>query len=129
MVEIRIEVKCPGCEKPFLVPSTEQGNVADCPYCQGWVDVPDVGRPPTTAELLEAASLRNAHDYELQSRETNRQLEIAGRQLEQSQRFIDRRDRQDARFDRVLDHLEAVVGRWEQLSKRIDRVVDRLDKE
>lgn len=126
MAEVRIEVTCPGCEKPFHVSPAEQGKIAECPHCGGWVDVPELGRPPTAAEVDDAAASRAASVYDLQSRETTRQLEVSARQLEQYQRFIDRRDAQDARFDRVLDRLEAAVGQWEQLAARMGRVLDRM---
>ncbi len=119
MSEARIEVTCPGCVKPFHVPSAEQGKVVDCPVCGGWVDVPELGRPPTTAEVDEAAAARSAREYEWQMAEN-------ARQIEQSQRALDHRDQQDARFDQLLDRMDAVVGRWEQLADRMGRALDRL---
>ena len=47
-------------------------------------------------------------------------------QIEQSQRALDHRDQQDARFDRLLDRMEAVIGQWEQLAARMGRLADRL---
>jgi len=126
MADARIEVTCPGCGKPFLVPAAEQGHVADCPHCQGWVDVPELSRPPTTAEMDDAAALRNAREYERQMAEAARQLAETDRQIEQAQRGLDKRDEQDAQFDRIMGRIEAVVGQWEQLAARMGRVVDRL---
>jgi Zn-finger nucleic acid-binding protein len=119
MVEARIEITCPGCNKPFLVPADEQGKLADCPNCLGWVDVPELGRSPTTAEVDEAAALRSAREYD-------RQMAENARQIEQSQRALDKRDQQDAQFDRLLDRMETVISRWERLADQMGHVIERL---
>ncbi len=147
MTDARIEVTCPGCDRPFHVAADEQGRVADCPHCGGWVDVPDLSRPPTAAELDEAAAERNLTEYERQLAAAARQLEQsqrgldqrdeqdaqyarqlaeAARQLEQARRALDTRDGQDQRFDHLLDRLDAVIGRWEQLAARMGLVAERL---
>jgi hypothetical protein len=126
MAEARIEVTCPGCEKPFHVPPAEQGKIAECPACGGWVDVPELGRPPTTAEMDDAAAQRTAREYDRQTAEGARLLAENARQIEQSQQALDHRDQQDARFDRLLDRMEVVIGQWEQLAARMGRVLDRL---
>lgn len=140
MAEARIEVTCPGCEKPFHIPPSEQGNVRECPHCGGWVDVPELGRPPTTAEIDDAMAQRTAREFERQQQESARQLIEAARQQEvwerqlaeaalqigQAQRGLDKREEQDARFDRLLDRMEAVIGSWEQLADRMGRVLDRM---
>jgi hypothetical protein len=128
MAEVRIEVTCPGCQKPFLVPVSEQGHVADCPHCQGWVDVPEVGRPPSTAELDEAASARHKTEYDRQLGEGDRQLREGARQLEQAQRALDLRDRQDAQFSELLNRVSAVIGRWEQLAERMAHVIEQMGR-
>jgi hypothetical protein len=107
--------------------SAELGKVVDCPHCGGWVDVPELGRTPSTAEVEEAAALRKAREYERQLAEGSRQLAENARQIEQSQRALDHRDQQDDRFDQLLDRMEAVIGQWELLAAGVRRVVDRLD--
>lgn len=126
MADARIEVTCPGCTKPFHVPPDEQGKITECPNCRGWVDVPEFGRPPTLAELDDAAARRNAMEYERQTAEAGRQLAATAQQVEQTQRILDKEDEQNARLDRLLDRLEAVIGQWEQLAARMGRVADRL---
>ncbi len=118
MADVRFEVTCPSCETPFHVPLDEQGKIAECPKCDGWVDVPELARPPSPAEVDEAAA-RNLREYE-------RQLAEAARQIEQSQHELDKRDELNARLSLLLDRMEAVVGQWEQLATHVGRVVERL---
>ena len=121
MAEVRIEVTCPGCDRRFLVPAVEQGHVADCPRCQGWVDVPEVGRPPTPAEVEEVIARRTTLEYE-------RQLQVAARQLEQSQEALDHRNRQDDRFDEFLDQIGELIERWKQLAGQMNRAIEALER-
>jgi Zn-finger nucleic acid-binding protein len=124
MDDVRIELTCPGCEERFLVAETQQGKIAECPSCGGWVDVPELGRLPNGFEAAVPTTQEQAQQWE----ESARQLEMVGRQLEQSQRALDHRDRQDARLDELLDRMDAVLGRWESLADRMARVIDRLDR-
>jgi hypothetical protein len=50
MAHARIEVLCPPCVKKFFVSEEDQGTVADCPTCGGWIGIPMLGRPPTDEE-------------------------------------------------------------------------------
>lgn len=133
MAEVRIEVTCPGCQKAFLRPADEQGQIAECPNCGGWVDVPEVGRPPTTAEVNDAATARSAREYDLQLQENARQIaeaarlqEITARQSVQLQRSLDRRERQDEQMDELLQRLGRLLSRWEQLADQMGRAIEQL---
>lgn len=135
MTDARIELTCPGCSKRFHVPSAEQGKIAECRNCGGWVDVPELGRAPTTAELDEAATARAHTEYERQQQEGARQLAesarqqvVAARQLEQFQTSLDRRDRLDERHEELLVSFARVVALWEQLAEKMGRVLDQLDR-
>ena len=65
MAEARIEATCPDCEKSFHVRPAERGKVTGCPRCGAWVDVPELGCSPTSAEVEEAAR-RDAREDERQ---------------------------------------------------------------
>jgi Arc/MetJ family transcription regulator len=104
------------------------GTVQECPECGGYVDVPEIGRPPTTAEVDEAARARTAREWELQSQETTRQQAINAKQIEQAQRALDRRDQQDDRYDELLNRLERVLARWEQLAEQAGRVIEQMSQ-
>lgn len=125
--DVRLELKCPGCDRPFFVPPSEQGRVSECPHCGGWVDVPEVGREPTTAELDEAAALRSQVEYDRQQAEYIRQLELGARQLEQAQRSLDAQDQLNLREAAKFDRLNRLLEQWESLAERASRVLDRME--
>jgi Zn-finger nucleic acid-binding protein len=124
MDDVRIELTCPGCEERFLVPATQQGKIVECPSCSGWVDVPEIGRPPNGFETDVSVTQEQERQWE----ESARQLAENARQIEQSQRALDHRGRQDARLDEILDRMAAVLGRWESLADRMGRVIDQLGR-
>jgi RimJ/RimL family protein N-acetyltransferase len=52
MADELIETICPGCNRRFEVPLDEQGRIAECPHCQGWVDVPELDPPPASGPII-----------------------------------------------------------------------------
>jgi Zn-finger nucleic acid-binding protein len=128
MSDVRIELICPGCETRFFVSTAQQGKIAECPSCDGWVDVPEFVQPVATDQIDEAAAASTAREWEQQTRETTRQLEVGAAQLEQSQRALDYRDQQDKRFDAYLARMDEVISRWDKLAQRMDRVVKELER-
>lgn len=126
VMEARIKVTCAGCEKPFDVPSVDQGGIVECPNCGGWVDVPELGARTSTAEMDKAVAHRNFLEYKRQEAEAARLLTESARRIEQAQRDLDLWEaRRDSR-GRWLDALEAVIDRWERLASRMGPVVDQL---
>ena len=125
MDEIRIELICPGCADRFLVDAGQQGKIAECPFCNGWVDVPEVGRAPNGFEREGFVSEMLKEEQARQWEESRRQFEVGAQQLEQVQRALDRRDRQDDRFDEILDRMAGVIGRWELLAERMGKVIEQ----
>jgi uncharacterized paraquat-inducible protein A len=53
--DVRIELRCEGCGHRVGFPTSDIGTVQECPECGGYIDVPEVGRPPTGAEVERAA--------------------------------------------------------------------------
>jgi Zn-finger nucleic acid-binding protein len=129
MDEVRIELTCPGCEEAFLVPAAEQGKISECPHCGGWVDVPEVGRLPNGFESEPAGPQPTWEDSRRQWEESARQLAAGARQIEQSQKALDLRDRQDERFDEILDRFTATIARWDALADQLGRVIEKLARE
>ena len=43
-------------------------------------------------------------------------------------RPLDHRQKQDNRFDVLLDRMREVVSRWDQLAQRMDRVIKQLEQ-
>jgi hypothetical protein len=121
-------MRCDSCGNSLSFPPTDVGTVQECPECGGYIDVPELGRPPTTAEVEEAAASRAAREWELQSQETTRQQAVSAKQIEQTQRALDRRDQQDDRYDELLNRLERVIGLWEQLAERAGGVIERMER-
>ena len=128
MSDVRIELTCPGCNSSFFVSPLQQGKIAECPSCGGWVDVPEFTRPPSAEETDDAVGVKLTREWEQQNWEAARQLQIGAEQLEQSQRALDLRDKQDERFDTFLSRAEEVISRWEQLAQRMDRVIRELER-
>jgi ribosomal protein S27E len=125
---VRIQLQCDGCGHTLSFAASEVGTVQECPECGGYIDVPELGRPPTTAEIDEASRARTAREWELQSQETTRQLAINAKQIEQAQRALDRRDQQDDRYDQLLNRFERVLALWEELAEQVGRIIERMDR-
>jgi hypothetical protein len=119
-------MRCEGCGHTLSFAASEVGTVQECPECGGYIDVPEISRAPTTAEIDEVARKRNAREWELQSQETTRQLALSAEQIEQAQRALDRRDQQDDRYDELLNRFERVLARWEQLAEQAGRIVEQM---
>jgi hypothetical protein len=126
--DVRLELRCEGCGHRVGFPTSDIGTVQECPECGGYIDVPEVGRPPTGAEVERAARARTAREWELQSRETTRQLDVTAKQIEQAQRTLDRRDQQDDRYDELLDRFEHLLAVWEQLAEKAGRVIKQIER-
>ena len=124
--DIRLEMRCEGCGHTLSFSTSDIGTVQECPECGGYIDIPEVGRPPTNGEIEAAARTRTAREWELQSKETTRQLDLTAKQIEQTQQALDRRDAQDVRYEEILDRLEQLLAFWEQLAERAGRVIDRM---
>ena len=99
----RIQITCQGGNEQFLGLSTEQGHVAECPNCNGWVDVPVLGSSPATQEL-EAYAKANA----------------------ESARLLEESFQLNSRYGQLLDRFEAIIGQWAVVAEKLDRVADRL---
>jgi Zn-finger nucleic acid-binding protein len=127
--DVRIELVCPGCGVQVFAAVSEQGKIIDCPSCYGWLDVPEIGRPPTAVEIDEAAAARTAREWELNTQESSRQLRVNAQQLEQAQQALDHRRKQDARFDSILVRADEVISRWDQLAERMDRVLKNMERQ
>jgi predicted nucleic acid-binding Zn-ribbon protein len=127
--DVRLQMRCDSCGKTLDFPATTVGTVQECPDCGGYIDVPEIGRPPTTAEVEEAIAARTARERELQSQETTRQQAATAEQIEQAQRALDRRDQQDDRYDKLLDRFEAVIVRWEQLVEQAGRLIEQMGRQ
>jgi ribosomal protein S27E len=103
MVPARIQITCQGCNEQFLVLSSEQGHVAECPNCNGWVDVPELG-PSTESRQLDEYVKANSESARL---------------LEESAKL-------NSQFGLLLDRFEAIIGQWAKIAEKMDRVADRL---
>jgi hypothetical protein len=126
LADVRIQLRCDSCGHSVSFGVSEIGTVQECPACGAYVDVPEVGRPPTTAEVEEALAARAAREWELQTLEAARQQAVTAKQIEQAQRALDRRDQQDAWYDELLDRLESVIARWEQLTDKAEHVIEQM---
>jgi Zn-finger nucleic acid-binding protein len=118
MDDARIELTCPGCEEQFLVHASQQGKIVNCPSCDGWVDVPDLRDESVTDPFAD----EQARQWE----EGAKQQAENARQIEQSQRALDHRDHQDARFDELLGRMASVIDRWDSLATKMEHVIGRL---
>jgi hypothetical protein len=127
--DIGLEMRCDHCSKTLRFPPWTVGTVQECPECGEYLDVPEIGRPPTTAEIEEAAAERTEHEWELRSRERTRQQAVVARQIEQAQRALDRRDQQDDRYDKLLDRLEGVIAQWARLAGQAERVLEQMGRQ
>jgi Arc/MetJ family transcription regulator len=127
--DVSLQMRCNGCGNTLRFPASTVGTVQECPDCGGYIDVPEIGRPPTTAEVEEAVAARTAREYELQSQETTRQQAVTAKQIEQAQRALDRRDQQDDRYDELLDRFEGVIALWEQLAEQAGRILEQMGRQ
>jgi Arc/MetJ family transcription regulator len=126
--DVRIELICPGCGQQVFAAVSDQGRIIDCPSCYGWVDVPEIGRHPTALEVDEAAAARTAREWELQTQQNARLLAISAQQLEQAQRALDLRDKQDSRIDAIIRRTDEVISRWDKLAQRMDAVIKQMEQ-
>ncbi len=125
-LDVRIQLRCDNCGTTVSFPASDVGTVQECHECGEYLDVPEIGRPPTTAEIDDAAAARTARAWELQSQETTRQQALIAKQIDQAQRALDRRDQQDDRYDELLNRFDRVLARWEQLAEQAGRVVEQM---
>jgi uncharacterized Zn finger protein (UPF0148 family) len=120
MAELRVELTCPGCQNTFLRAVDEQGQILECPSCGGWVDVPEIGRPPSKAEVEEEANRRFSAEYD-------RQLSENARQIERSKKLIEWQEQQNAQFDKLFARADTVLAKWEQLALRAVGLIEGLE--
>jgi hypothetical protein len=126
--DVRLQLRCDSCGHTVSFPASDVGTVQECPECGGYIDVPEIGRPPTSTEVEEAARARTQREWEVQSQETTRQLEVGAKQLEQAQRALDRRDQQDDRYDELMNRFERVLAMWEQLAEQAGHVIEEIGR-
>jgi hypothetical protein len=126
--DVRLQLRCHSCGHTVSFPASDVGTVQECPECGGYIDVPEIGRPPTTAEVEDAARERTQREWEFQSQETTRQLRVNAKQLEQAQRTLDRREQQDDRYDELLNRFERVLTMWEQLAAQAGHVIKKIGR-
>jgi hypothetical protein len=93
----------------FVAAGCEQGT----PASAGASDAEYDRQSKETARQLEV-SAKQAEEYERQMKEMARHLEATTKQLEQA-------ERQAARFDKLLE-------RWERQADREDRLLDRREQ-
>ncbi len=114
MSNAKIQVACPGCEHAFSVDPAQQGTVVECPECRGYVDVPELGREPTTAEVEEVAFLRVK--------------DLQERQSEQYQRLLDADEKNLNLFNETLEKAQALISKWDKLADRMGSIIDLMDR-
>ncbi len=134
MSQVRIEVSCAGCGEVFHVLASQQGEVEACPRCAGWVDVPDLR--PLHRESQEVIDYdRKIAEYDRQQEESRRQTEECTRQqtesakqLVQGQKNLDDQERQNNRWNEILNQIEQLSAKWNSLTDRAQHIIDKLDR-